>query len=250
MRPIVFLRSDIFDILKFGDKNKIRNANRVELMWNDDLNYNDASLKELMDWRIKESLGLDYEEGAWEEAFEDRLTRGTQHKFHHITFRTFLRPRDVIQFCNFALAEAKDRAEREGGEGELKITNDDIKAARGSYSEYFQLELDDELGEAEPKWEEGLEVLKAIGAASFTRKDFDAAYQRIASRTRLPWGGPEELLGFFYDFSVVGFEKTRSSGSGRSHHFRYQGESVKLVPDARSFLVHRGLKESLDISET
>lgn len=249
IRPVVFLRSDIFDRLHFGDKNKILNANVVELKWHDRLDHDGASLKHLIDWRIKEELGLDDVGAAWERAFDSQLTRGTQHKFQHITFRTFLRPRDLIQFCNLALDEFRRRREAEGDAAGDLITNADIKAARASYSEYFRLELDDEISEALPRWQSALEVLKNIGSARFDRDEFEKGYAAAKRKGEIALS-IDEILPFMYDYSIVGFEKTRATGSGVVHHFRYQGESVRFDPEAKSFLVHRGLKETLDLRET
>lgn len=245
--PVVFLRADIFDRLHFGDKNKIRNANTIELRWHDRLEHAGSSLKHLIDWRIKESLGLESASGAWERAFDERLTRGTQHKFQHITYRTFLRPRDAIKFCNLALEQYKIRTA--GMQRPGLISNDDLKAARPDYSEYFRLELDDEIAEAVPEWESYLEVLKSIGAATFAMRDFERGYA-ATQRKGVVSAPKEDVLPLLYEYSIIGFEKTRPSGSGFAHHFRYQGESVRFDPDASSFLVHRGLKETLDIRET
>jgi hypothetical protein len=56
-----------------------------------------------------------------------RLMRGTQKKFNHITARTYLRPRDMIQFCNSCLDEARR-------DDSQLIENEHIARARGAYS--------------------------------------------------------------------------------------------------------------------
>lgn len=248
VNPIVFLRSDIFDNLHFGDLNKIREANHVDLRWHGDLNHRGASLKSLIDWRIKESLSLRDEDGdPWSRVFDDQLTRGTQHKFQHIAFRTFLRPRDIIKFCNLALREAQDRDD--AGAGDLFITNLDLKAARSAYSDYFLRELDDEIAESESYWRDCIEMLRSVGRSRFTRPDFQVAYKRTQNRIPLHYG-EEEALRLLYRYSILGFEGTRDSGSGVTDHFRYINESINFDPAARSFLVHRALKEALDLTET
>ena len=135
--PVAFLRSDIFSALHFGDKNKLTDANAAYLMWNEDLEYSGSSLKELIDYRIRRELELDQSvKQPWGYAFDGQSMRGTQHKFNHITFRTFRRPRDVIKFCNCALEAARKRLRGGGGSrGPSLITNDDIRAARRPYSD-------------------------------------------------------------------------------------------------------------------
>lgn len=171
--PVVFLRSDIFEGLHFGDKNKIRSANLVELSWNDDLDYHGSSLKQLIDFRIEKELSRPGVTGdrAWASVFHPKLMRGTQHKFQHISYRSFLRPRDIITFCNLALKEAKLRVERDPAAIAM-ITNEDIRAARSKYSRYFKFELDDEISEAHPEWQQYLEVLRSVGAAKFEMGEY------------------------------------------------------------------------------
>ncbi len=60
----------------------------------------------------------------------------------------------------------------------------------------------------------------------------------------------DEALQFLYRYSIIGFERKAPTGSGLVHHFRYQDEEVLFEPDARSFMVHRGLKEVLGLTET
>lgn len=110
-------------------------------------------------------------------------------------------------------------------------------------------ELDDEIAEATPDWQANLEVLRSVGAAKFSRADFDKGYAVAASKIHLTLS-PDEVLEFFYLYSLLGFERKAPGGSGLTHHFRYQDETVLFDPQARSFLVHRGLKEVLGITET
>lgn len=249
VHPIVFLRTDIFDLLHFGDKNKIVNAEMVELAWHDQLNHTGASLKHLIDWRIKEELGVENLDDAWDSAFDDQLTRGTQHKFQHMTFRTFLRPRDVIQFANLALTAAQTRASMEAeSKDDLRITNLDIKTARVPYSTYFRRELDDEIAAVEPSWQHYLEVLRTVGAAKFTRANYERAFE-IAHRKFDLKLSIEDSLSLLYQFSILGFERA-VTGAGFIYQFRYLDPSVPFESDASYFYVHRGLKETLGLTET
>lgn len=248
VHPVVFLRSDIFDLLHFGDKNKIVSAEAIELTWHDRLDHRDASLKHLIDARIKSSLELENLTSAWDAAFDSQLTRGTQHKFQHMTYRTLLRPRDIIRFCNDALEAAQARLLASEAAGGL-ISNADIKAARAPYSSYLKRELDDEIAEAQPKWDNLPEVLRSIGAAKFEREDFARGFARAEKKLEMPLS-MDEALQFLYRYSIIGFERKAPTGSGLTHHFRYQGEEVLFERDARSFLVHRGLKEVLGLTET
>lgn len=246
-RVVAFLRTDIFDDLRFGDKNKLRDANSVLLAWNEKLEYEGSSLKQLLDQRIREELELSARDrDPWAKAFDSEVMRGTQHKFHHMAARSYLRPRDLIKFCNAALDEAKRRI-RLGEQPGDRISNDDVTASRKVYSKYFLNELDDEIAAVEHEWKDYLEVLRRIGAMRFTGDAFRKAYAATKKRVEFALS-EEEMLAFLYRYSIVGFERA-VGGAGLVEHFRYEDEAVRFNPEARGFLVHRGLKEALELRE-
>ena len=246
VHAVAFLRTDIFDELHFGDKNKIYNAEVLELVWNDDLDYHDASLKQLIDHRIAESMGLSDETlNPWSFAFDPQVMVGTQHKFRHMTFRSFLRPRDVIHFANLALRKARQRIA--AGQGPSLIKNEDVSAARPAYSNYFYLELDDEIGEADADWRNYLEVLKELRKDKFTSSEFASAFTNVRSKVTISKAS-NETLSFLYRYSIIGFERA-VTGRGRFHQFKYEAPTVLFDPDADSFMVHRALQEELGITK-
>src|SRR5438034_5838532 len=245
---VAFLRSDIFDALHFGDKNKLTDSNVTFLSWTADLNYLGCSLKQLLDHRIRESFDIaDNVKDPWSKAFDGDLMRGTQHKFHHMTFRSYLRPRDIIKFANCALDEAKQRVLSAGGRSGL-ISNADITDGRKTYSRYLLSELDDEIAAAEPKWSEYVEILRRLQATRFTRDAFEAAYEDVKRLGISPDLSTDELLVFFYRYSIVGFERD-AGAAGLEIHFRYLDETIRFNPKSNSFMVHRGLKEALELRD-
>lgn len=98
---ILFLRSDIYDILKFHDADKLHSLEER-------LNWKEKDLKELIATRGKVSTGLEIIDidQVWNTIFEERVKN--EFSFEYILQRTMLRPREVIQFCNQALTEAQD----------------------------------------------------------------------------------------------------------------------------------------------
>ena len=249
---IAFLRTDIFDKLHFGDKNKLIANNTIKLEWNKDLKYHNSSLKEMIDSRIREMLEIPVtDKEPWFVAFEKRYTRGTQHKFHHMTARSYMRPRDVISFCNFALLAAQKRVVIEGGQP--IIMNEDVISARRPYSGYIFQELDDEIAEAWKGWEKYLEVLRRIRFLKFTRSVFTQAFNELKDQLNFDKDKSEQevLQTLFYQYSIVGFNRVgRQDGrAGYYYHYRYMDESIRFDPNALSFRVHFGLKEYLELSE-
>ena len=114
-------------------------------------------------------------------------------------------------------------------------------------SEYLLAELDDEIAPTQPGWTKYVEVLKKIGTVWFTRDNFNSAHRALEGPLSLDLSA-EGALQLLYDFSIIGFERA-AGGTGLAAHFKYFDESVRFDPDARQFLVHRGLKEVLEIKE-
>lgn len=110
--PVSYIRTDIWDELRFSDKNKISQSSATFLEWTSD------TLLDMINERLKVKLGKG---STWHSIEDSSLMRGSQSKWSHIVSRTFLRPRDVIQFLNFAL----EKAVRELPDGEL-FDNSDI----------------------------------------------------------------------------------------------------------------------------
>ena len=126
--PVVFLRSDIYEDLSFPDKNKITHNLVETLTWTDEPT-GENSLKALIDQRIRVLTGTTADD-PWSEVFDPEVMRGTQHKAKHLAARTYLRPRDMIQFCNLCLWDAQ--------KNQLPlIDNEAIARARRPYSDYL-----------------------------------------------------------------------------------------------------------------
>jgi len=128
------------------------------------------------------------------------------------------------------------------------ITNLDVTAARKAYSRYLLSELDDEIAAASPRWGDYVEVLRRLQATRFTYEAFEAAYEDVKRRGVTPDQGVDELLALFYRYSIIGFERA-AGASGLEHHFRYLDETIRFNPKAASFMVHRGLKEALELRD-
>jgi hypothetical protein len=234
--PVVFLRSDIYEDLSFPDKNKITRNLVERLVWTDELS-GENSLKSLIDQRIRVITGTDARD-PWLTVFDGDLMRGTQPKSKHIAARTYLRPRDMIQFCNLALDEAK-RARVD------LIRNEDVANARRDYSDYLVDELDDEIHDAHPAWKRYLDVLRRVHKMRFDRADFETAMKSI----RLKTNGldAEAILEVLFRYGIIGFGKIGGGGGGSGVAFSYRDPNINFDPAAPYFRVHPGLKESLEL---
>jgi hypothetical protein len=232
LKPVIYLRSDLWDKLSFSDKNKITEKLSLRLEWDSD------SLLELVTTRLRAKLGDD---ARWETITGNEQLKSSNNKWTFILSRTFLRPRDVIKFMNSALAQAQKRADEP-----LVLTNPDVVNARESYSNYLKAELDDEIMAHWPQWEEALQACSAISTMTFQRAEFEPEYdQRRSSANPL---GAHEALEMLYRFSVIGYER-RSGYGGTSWAFQYTNPEAGWDNRAARFKVHLGLKEFAKLRE-
>lgn len=230
--PVFYVRTDIWDELKFSDKNKISQSSAVYLEWDQN------TLLEMVNERIRVKLGRDH---SWLSLDDDKLMRGSQSKWSHIVSRTFLRPRDVIQFLNFALRKSIE----ELPDADI-FENDDIQAAREPYSRYLKLELDDEIGPHWDRWSEALQVCSELATITFSRDDFKEAYHRKRSaKNNLD---ADEALAALYNFSVIGYRRGIGSG-GSGWVFQYTDPDAGWDNGATRLKVHLGLKEFAKLRE-
>ncbi|MBX7528026.1 P-loop ATPase, Sll1717 family [Qipengyuania vesicularis] len=230
--PVAYLRTDIWDEFRFSDKNKISQTAAVDLEWDSD------SLLALVNERIKAKLGAKF---SWKDLDNGDVMRGSQPKWNHIIARTFLRPRDVIQFLNCALAISLDR------EAEADtFDNDDIQLAREPYSRYLKQELDDELGPHWEKWTDAIRVFSELVTITFPKNDFLEAYEQRRSKKN-DYDG-EEALEILYRFSVIGYRRGIGKG-GSGWVFQYTDPQAGWDNGASRLKVHPGLKEFAKLRE-
>jgi hypothetical protein len=239
MSVVVFLRDDIYQMLQFEDKNKITETNVSTVEW--DLPGDTLTLRALMERRFGEVF---YRDGtaAWNEVFDDRREMpGRQSKYKHICDRTFLRPRDMIKFCNEVLSAYKDLHPNDPGG---RFDNDVVIAARDGYSDYLLRELDDEIAKHVPDYREYLEVLKSIGNIQFTSEVFRHAWSGRPALSGESW---EAGLASLFEFSVIGYLKSGGGGGGSTYVWRYLDARARFDPSADLYRVHPAFKEALDL---
>ena len=235
---IVLLRDDIWRRLKFEDKNKISQSQVSELRWDETGAHN---LKSLMEKRFTALLG-NGKPVSWDQVFnESKRMRGSQPKYDYICDRTLLRPRDIIQFCNETLSAYK----ASGASADL-FDNEHIQAAEPPYSNHLYQELDDELHKHSAKFDMYFEVLKGLLGLSFTKQEFQLAWDERRSLFSTT-DNPGEALEALFEFSIIGFLASGGRGAGSKYVWRYQDPASKFNDGAKTFTVHPGLKNALDL---
>lgn len=239
---LVLLRSDIFNVLEFGDKNKIRMSNSITLRWSDKED-SPESLKRLMERRIIASLGEQFPESwrsdPWSLVFDETQEMpGRRSKFSFMCDLTRLRPRDAIAYCNIALEKARAR-----NCPPYRITNDDMNAAREEYSTYFKSEVEDETRRHKFPYDEALALLEAHRIMSFTRDDLARTFERQRKvLSRLATYGLEDILKSLWELGVIAQQTP-----GRAYEFVFEKPTATFSRIAERFRVHYGLKEALQL---
>lgn len=231
-KSIIYLRMDIWEQLKFSDKNKISQSNADLIEWDDE------QLINLISIRIKALLGSNYE---WAD-IDDGKKINKQSKLKHIIDRTFMRPRDVISFLNNLLDTTKKNQPLK-----LRFENKDITNARPKYSNYLRDELDDEISPHWSDWDICLRVLSRIGKLYFIKEEYSIAYNEINRSLRMTKSETESLEGL-YNYGIISYE-SRSGYGGSGWKSKFANPELGWDPNAAKFKVHLGLKEFMKLKE-
>lgn len=228
---LVFLRTDIFDLLLFNDKMKM--AQDIEY-----LDWDEDSLCKVLEARIAKSLGISKTK-AWLSAFSDDPMRQRATIRSYMTRRTMYRPRDMIRFalcCQETAIAAKHQI----------VETVDVYDGEIRYSQEMFDELIDEMHKQVTDAREIMEVLREVESQRFMERDWlDAYSRRFPSSTE---AHAKAALGTLFDFSVVGVPKAGGRSGGTKFKFRYEDRLLRPNFTAQ-MVVHSGLKKVLSMKD-
>ncbi|GAB4208722.1 MAG: hypothetical protein OHK0022_38660 [Roseiflexaceae bacterium] len=221
---VIFLRSDIYESLRFEDKNKLT-QDVVDLRWDE------PRLKDLATKRIEASA-----KGTWEDLFTGEAMRQNFSQISYIVQRTMLRPRDIIRYCalakDIAQSQNKDRVDRES-----------IYEAERPYSDYMRREIVDE-SKAMPV---DIDVLFGILQ--------DIHYNRVNMENFLDYCNSKGIddasaaLRQLLELSVFGVYKIGGSSRGSTFEYKYEALSWVTLEPSNTLAVHPSLKHALSLVE-
>lgn len=222
LRIDVFLRSDIYDSLRFDEKDKHRQLEQ-NISWTPDL------LKEMIELRLPSGVTVD-------ELFEPGDMRGSTKPFDYLVRRTFLRPREVLQFLEECVAEA--------GDYETVILKDDIRAAEERFSGWKVSDLKQEYLKVFPYFDRLMECFRQEVHRYDSLSHLDALLRRKVPDLVDEFGS-RALMETLFECSVIG---VRLANAGST---RYKSEDLSLaLPTSGSVYVHQSLHKGLNIRET
>jgi len=242
IKPIVFLRDDIYELLSDPDKNKWED-HKVNLSWKKE------ELKRMLAFRIARShnpTAQSYDfETEWQGLFSSYKmpvgspkSKNSLHSFDYILELTHSRPRDMVRFL-------RDAARSSIGQGHRYVNADTIRGVDGDFSNHFREELVNEIGGVIPDINSLLSSLGATHKQRYRYDDFVAqitAYQNTedcnSETKRLSAVGIAKIL---FHFSIIG-----NAPQNRRPIFKYQRNHLALNA-SEPIVVHRGLVKTLGL---
>lgn len=243
LRPIVFLREDIFETLSLNDANKFREDCGALLHWNRD------SLFKLLLTRINyfaEKHGV-AKIGNIDELFDRKTMRQRQKPSAYLLKRTMMRPRDLICFASKVINIMKEQADDSFEEAppsppeELAVKA--IYTAESSYSEWLRKEIIDEWGAQFPEISNLLEILQNAGRTNIQRDTIERELEgpMLAATTTEK---KNRLIRFMFDNSIIGIKV----GDENKWRFKcvYPSQGITYTEE---FHIHDGLTRSLNLKE-
>ena len=235
--PIIFLRTDIYNLITYSDKNKWSDS-IINIVWTPN------KLKELIKYRLNVLFGtksLSFDEcwirmfGTGEIGYGSRKMKQMS-SFDYILRSTQNRPRDFIKYFQEGAKQALNK-------NYLIIKPELVREVDNEFSEYMKNEIIDEIYVVLPEYEEIFSILSLIRKQTFNPSEFVKKYEQMVKDGVIPVDrGAEKVLKLLFDFSVVGNDPSIK----HQIIFKYQKESAKFN-FKENIIVHRGLYKALQI---
>jgi hypothetical protein len=225
---VTFLRSDIYNVLQFTEKDKLRSAEKH-------VDWNDRQLLDRILSRARASLGEPItEDWLWRHIFPAAIQGMPSSDF--VLSHTLMRPRDVIQLCN----RCRDIAEQNGHE---TITESDVMEAIAQYSNWKLQDLANEYQVNYPFLGGLLGMFRNAGylfGRGVFEKRLAAALDVLRDRYRdkAHMLIPDVVLGVLFD---VGFLGVHRNGKVL---YRHRNED-RVESDDEVFFIHPGFRYAL-----
>lgn len=239
IRPIVFLRDDIYSLLNDADKNKWSDM-KIELEWTEE------RIKKMIAYRLSKDIDSDGEilpfSIVWDKIFHrGHMTYGGDRSkqistFDFISRSTQMRPRDFIKYIQACCEYALEKDEK-------YISADTIRHVDRAFSNYLRSEITDEIYPLIPEIDVVFQIISNIRKQSFTWKEFTSEYNKYLTQGTLHQQNSNYVLDTLFNFSVIGNENKFQKGL---NYFKYLHTNMTYNSDEK-IVLHRGLLKSLQI---
>ncbi|MBX2966310.1 MAG: hypothetical protein KF845_09210 [Cyclobacteriaceae bacterium] len=239
MKPVIFLRDDIYTLIKDSDKNKWRDY-KIDVEWNE------KKLKDLLAFRISKDVenndtSLQFQR-AWDKIFfREQIGFGNKqekkiHSFDFIARSTQLRPRDFIQYIQGCAEETFNK-------GFPFIREGNIKFVDRAFSNYLRDEIVDEVFPVLPEIEEYLQIFANIRKWNFTLQEFTNEYNKYLKAGTIKEKNIDYVLDTLYNFSVIGNQNKHRK---ELFYFKYMHSNMTFNR-TENIVIHRGLFKALQL---
>ena len=238
VRPIVFLRDDIYMAIKDSDKNKWSDL-IIELEWTKD------KIKSLLAYRISKDVGIQVSlqfDDAWNKIFsKESISYGDKKKkntdsFSYIERSTYLRPRDFIKYIQAACERALER-------NEDFITAKTVKFVDRAFSNYLKAEIEDEVFPLMPEIKTIFQILSNLRKWNFKVSEFIKEYSKFIAEGTIKEPNIDHVLDVLYNFSVIGNQHRNIKNV---QYFKYLQTNMTYNKE-ENIVIHRGLFKALRI---
>jgi hypothetical protein len=241
LRPIVFLREDIFEVLSLNDSNKLREDCGQLLHWNK------TSIQKMVLARVNFFAQSQGQEpyASLEDIFEKREMRQRAKPLNYILKRTMMRPRDLIAFLNQIVDAMRDKKEDPFADEVYTsdvIDSDCIYEVEPGYSDYLRKEIIDEWGVQNPMINDLLNSLQNNSSTNFTQEELFTEWKKL--KPELAKTEMIEHLRFLFDNSIIGFKLGESTEWKFKCFYPAQG-----FVSSTEYWVHEGLVRALNLKE-
>lgn len=238
-RPLLALRSDIFDRLEDNDLNKLDDY-IFRINWTSREEMDSHALKLVAEARIKKSIpSLKTSSDAWAEVVvnnDPKLPSYIDSVWSFMAARTYDRPRDIIKFLKSCRKHTPS--------GQLSFES--ARMAEDTYSDWLYREIRDEIHSYLPCWREAMQCITRVGFGRFDSKKIYEEFRkdRATSKWMSEQGKePEDLGEILFDFGVLG-----NFDDGR-WLFKYKDEDLAWNPNGE-LIVHFGLCKKLRVTRS
>jgi len=239
VKPVVFLRDDIYSLIKDSDKNKWRDY-KVEIEWTE------KKLKDLLAFRISKDFNQTCSpmpfKSAWEKIFyREQIGFGNKQvkktdSFDFIARSTQLRPRDFIHYIQGCAEETYNK-------GFQFIKEANIKHVDRAFSNYLRDEIVDEVFPVLPEIEQYLQIFANIRKWNFNLQEFTNEYNKYLKAGTIKEKNIDYVLDTLYNFSVIGNQHKHKKDK---FFFKYMHTNMTFNR-TENIVIHRGLFKALQL---
>ena len=239
IKPIIFLRDDIYMLIKDSDKNKWRDM-KIELEWTED------KLKDLLSYRISKDIPqvtqiLPFKD-SWNKIFNPKpVNFGNKQgkkidSFDFIARSTQLRPRDFIQYIQCCAEEALRKQKNDIQEATIKFVD-------RAFSNYLKDEIIDEVFPLLPEIEKIMQIISNIRKWNFSCGEFEHEYKKYLKSNTIHEKNIDLVLDILYNFSIIGNQHKLKKDT---FFFKYQHTNMTFNKE-ENIVIHRGLFKAFQL---